>query len=85
MRRKIISPLTFSLGVALLLLGTALLIIASTRGEWGFIVIIGPIPFFIGSSTRALIFALIPLVIFIPVLLYLLLACRWVQEEEVVV
>ena len=70
-------------GLALIMLGIAAIII-STREEGGFIVIVGPIPFFVGSGKGALIAALLLALAVLPLLYLFLLLLRPAGEEVVV-
>jgi len=82
--RKDFNISVFFIGIALIMLGIAL-IIAHTRSEWGFIVIIGPVPFFIGSDIRALLVAFILLIALLPIVVYFLWFYGLVRSREEVV
>ncbi len=83
MRKAFNMPILFA-GIALVMLGIAL-IIAHTQGEWGFIIIIGPIPFFVGSNIKALLAALILLIAVLPIILYFIWSYGLIKSREEVV
>lgn len=67
-------------GVMIILIGLSLIILdhtAESTVQYGGVILIGPIPIIFGSSTSAIAFASIFLIIFVLFTLYTLTRWRW--------